>query len=180
MENTTAAVIAASVAALAALVTAIMNFYQIKGLNKTFKSELFSKLLDELGDKDARENRGIILSIKEDNELKRIAEEAKDKGYKDLNKEMAAFDITIPRLDRVGFFVIGDESDLLLKYPPAWLWEIVEKMWDKSKYWIETRREGTHDRHYGRYFERLHIYYENNKNTLDKVYKEADSYIQDC
>jgi hypothetical protein len=180
METTTAAVIAASVAALAALVTAIMNFYQIKGLNKTFKSELFSKLLDELGDKDARENRGIILNIKEDKELKEIAEQAKAKEFKDLDEEMAAFDITIPRLDRVGFFIIGDSDDLLFKYPPAWLWEIVEKMWDKSKYWIKARRAGTDDRHYGRYFERLHLYYEKNKNTLDKIYGEADFCIRDC
>jgi hypothetical protein len=178
MTSTDIAPIATMITALAALVTALLTYQKVKELKKSFNSELFSKILDELSDNKAREDRKFIIHIQEQTELESIASTAKANAFLNMDDKMSAFDRTIPRLDRVGFFIIGDNNDLLWKYPPAWLWEIVERIWGKSKYWMDARRED--DRNYGRYFERLHNYYEREKNTLDKFYQEADFSIKDC
>jgi hypothetical protein len=109
-----------------------------------------------------------------------------DIKYKDsheyLNPGMA-LDRTIPRLDRVGYFLLGDNNELSVE-APAWLWEIVENIWKWFPSWQECRKsehgEEFLDKHDGRYFKRLHIYYKKNEENLKNWYSESDDSLQDC
>lgn len=156
------AAIAAAIAAIIAVVTVIVTINELK---KTFRSELFSKLLEELGTEDARRDRAIIANITEDNKPSKdsIKETLRlmrtDTNYKNrleyLNPGMA-LDRTIPRLDRVGYFILGDNNKLSMELP-AWLWDVVENTWKWFPLWQEYRKSEDSKEfknvYYGRYLE---------------------------
>jgi hypothetical protein len=61
------AMIIAAITAATAIVAIMITWCQTKGLKEAFNSELFSKLLEQLGSEDARRDRSIIRRISEDN-----------------------------------------------------------------------------------------------------------------
>jgi hypothetical protein len=175
-----------AIAAGAAVITVFITWLQINGLKKTYTYELFSRLLKELSNDECRKDRAIISRISESHKpsIKSMISVIENEGTSTNYLPEMAIDRTIPRLDRIGYFILGDNNKLSLDPPPAWLWDIIESTYKQSNFWIQYRKSPDSGKyyspHYGRYFERIHLYYVKNKNTQEKQYGDSDSSLQDC
>jgi hypothetical protein len=66
---------------------------------------------------------------------------------------------TIARMDKIGFFLIGNGPNLNAQ-PPDWLFGLTLQLWEKLSFWVEYRQTCVGDKRfylkgYGKYFKRL-------------------------
>ena len=138
--------------------------------NKSLKLNIFSSLIKELSEENARRDRGLVSRIKSNKkeDIQKLIELAwTDDNSNDANLGRAA-ERTIGHLDRVGFFLLGKGNNPRTD-APEWLWTLVKNMWDKLGNWVEYRQTYDKDnpkfyhKAYGLYFKRLEDYRIKNK-----------------
>ena len=130
----------------------------------SFRMETFSSFLKELSSEEARRDRRLVYHIDDTKteHIKRLIELVRqdDKGNDaELGK---AVERTIASLDRVGFFLIGNDRKLAME-PPIWLWTMVSDLWGKVGGWVKYRETCEEDKDfynkgYGYYFKKLEEY----------------------
>ena len=130
---------------------------------KTLHLHTFSALLREISSEEASSDRGTVREyIKPEYEvgdIKRLVLEVREGKSSKAGGVGAAAERTIARLDRVGFFLIGNDDKLKME-PPVWLWTITSEMWVRLGKWVEYRQTNKDDRDfwhegYGLYFQKL-------------------------
>jgi len=155
------------IAAVVAGVFAAKNLYAYRKQLDIHKEEVnlhtFSAFLKEISDKEASSDRGkvrkYIKSEYDVDDIKRLVLEVR-KGKSSKAREIGvAAERTIACLDRVGFFLIGNDDKLKME-PPVWLWTITSEMWVRLGKWVEYRQTNKDDRDfwhegYGLYFQKL-------------------------
>ncbi len=130
---------------------------------KSLKLNIFSSLLKEIADEDARKDRALVNKIQgnEREDIQRLIEPIwKDEKNDDTILGNAA-ERTIARLDRVGFFLLGKGNHPATD-SPEWLWTIVKDMWGKLGNWVIYRQtckeKPIYHKGYGLYFQKLYDY----------------------
>jgi hypothetical protein len=152
---------------IAAGVAAFLAWRNLGALREQNRRNTFLILLNELAEKDSRNDRAIIherIHPEESNTPKEHAlyiEILVEKGRKGEGVAVKdAIEETIARLDRVGFFLLrGDPS--LKNEAPEGMWTITSQMWEKLGDYVKLRQE-THEG-YGKYFEELAEEYKKRK-----------------
>ncbi|MGD9142791.1 MAG: hypothetical protein PVG61_02980 [Dehalococcoidia bacterium] len=132
---------------------------------RSFHLNTFSSLLKELSSEEASIDRGLVKDIQSNDpshikELVDLVRKDETSRRADLGR---AAERTIARIDRVGFFLLGN-GDILRAETPIWLWTLVEQIWKKLGIWVtyrQTCKEKDPDfyhQNYGFYFQKLENY----------------------
>ena len=122
-------------------------------------------IAQEMSNEEARSDRGLVkeINISKIEEIKKLVLSGRDKNNKTMDAERGrAIERMIPRLDRVGFFLLGHKNKPLVK-PPTWLLTHVNDTWEKVGKWVEYRQNKENDnefyhKNYGVYLQKLENY----------------------
>jgi len=132
---------------------------------RSFQLSTFSSILKELSSEEASIDRGLVRKI-QSNEKQHVKElinlvRIDDTSHRaDLGR---AAERTIARMDRVGFFLLGNGNKLRTE-TPEWLWTLVKDMWEKLGDWVKYRQTceendpNFYHKAYGHYLEELENY----------------------
>jgi hypothetical protein len=160
------------ISALVTLGALYVAWRAVKVARESFQLNTFSALLKEISDEKARRDRGIVRDIASNDveNMKKLIEAVRNIKYSDEKTDISAeikqgeaAERTIARLDRVGFFLIGNGNKLKAE-TPIWLWTMVKDMYEKLGCWIEYRqrceKDGKNNYHkgYALYFQKLENY----------------------
>jgi len=142
--------------------------------SRSLNLHTFSALLNQISSDEASIDRGRVRKIKISknkaeniNTLKELVKAVRKEKDGENRKKGEAAERTIARLDRVGFFLIGNGKKLKMK-PPIWLWTLVKDIWEKLGVWVEYRQTCEKDpdfyhKGYGLYFKKLEDYRKKHK-----------------
>jgi hypothetical protein len=132
---------------------------------KSLQLNTFSSLLAEISSEQASKDRGLVRKI-HSNEKEHVKElinlvRIDDTSHRaDLGR---AAERTIARMDRVGFFLLGNGNKLRTE-TPEWLWTLVKDMWEKLGDWVKYRQTcekedpDFYHKNYGLYLQKLEKY----------------------
>jgi hypothetical protein len=144
---------------IAAGVAAFLAWRNLGVLREQNRRNTFLILLNELAEKDSRNDRAIIHGrihpehSTTPKEHARYLEILVERGREGKDIEVKdAIEETIARLDRVGFFLLRGDPRLKDEAPEG-MWTITSQMWQKLGDYVKLRQE-THEG-YGKYFEEL-------------------------
>ena len=130
----------AALAAVAFLVLAIIGALVARN---EFTLRTFSAMLKEISDEDARFDRGLIrekiASGADVDTVRKLVETVRANREDEDALIGAAAERTIARLDRVGFFLIGNKKKLKME-PPVWFWTLTSQIWSRLGKWVEYRQ----------------------------------------
>lgn len=176
-------------AALGAAILAIKNLRRYKEQLEIYKREVdlvaFSNLLKELSDPDASIDRGLVMEHISPgdglNRMERLVKQGRAGGQATGARVGRAVELTIARMDRIGFFLLGEDDKKddetrpklrmnppkLRMNPPKWLRTMVCRLWKLVGEWVEHRASKEADAYwqhdyYGYYFKRLNDWYSEN------------------
>jgi len=136
-----------------------------KTAKHSFQINTFSLLLKELSSEEASIDRGLVRDIQssETKHLKELIDLVRTDNTSHRADLGRAAERTIARIDRIGFFLLGNGNKLRAE-TPLWLWTLVKEMWARLGIWVEYRQscetEAPYLFHkgYGLYFKKLENY----------------------
>lgn len=129
-------------------------------------ADIFSALLKEMSSTEASVDRRLVWKINDYrtgtpnvDKLRELVDAVRSERDDGARKMGAAAELTIARLDRVGFFLLADNDKPIIK-PPIWLWTIVNDMWKVLGEWVNYRQNKDspaqyYHKGYGYYFKKL-------------------------
>ncbi|MDD4875524.1 MAG: hypothetical protein PHQ86_00100 [Dehalococcoidales bacterium] len=158
------------------LLAVFVAWKQLGSINKHNRHAIFLQLLKELGERDKRKSRRLILELYEETNLKDIKEIIGDSkkhyyriknGRTSIDEYRDAIEETISFLDRLSYFLIKGGNEFI-KDAPIWIWTITSQMYEKTDWYIDFR-EKTHPG-YVKYFKEL------NKIAEEELKKQEDNH----
>ena len=156
-----------------AITAAFIANNNLMEIRKQNKHNAFLAILKELSEPESRMNRTLIFILdemksKDPNNYKQMQEAIENKDtiprkYDTSSEKLPkhaeykyAIEATVSCLDRVGFFLLGDDSKLE-EEAPKFIREIASQMWERTEWYISYRRQNSEPKtkEYCQYFEKL-------------------------
>ena len=136
--------------AILALINARMDL-------RTSNIQLFATILKEISDEEASYDRGLVKKLPKNEDIEYIrslVEKGRNASKKIRLSNLSnckperidyealtgtGIERTIARYDRLGFFLLGDETELNM-IPPTWLWTHINIIYERLYKWITYRQ----------------------------------------
>lgn len=147
--------------AIIAAVALGIALWQLRTVNKQLTYSTYLKLIEELGTKEAREDRETVHEkygkehevVHKEYGTSRVSMSVDPATHPELRD---VIERTVNRLDTVGYFILRGFGSR--REAPEWLWEVTAAMWTMLGWYVkyeQSSRRRPYRREFGKYFEKL-------------------------